>query len=106
MGLSMSEILVIAVVVLLLFGAKKIPELARALGRATYEFKKAKQDLMKETEELTAAAEKNAAAAATAEQQNATAAATAEQQNATAAAPAAAPAAQPADAASSDKAQA
>jgi len=61
MGLSMSEILVIAAVVLLLFGAKKIPELARSLGRASYEFKKAKQDLMKETEELADAAEKHAA---------------------------------------------
>lgn len=61
MGLSMTEILVIAVVVLLLFGAKKIPELARSLGRASYEFKKAKQDLIRETEEMTDAAEKRAA---------------------------------------------
>lgn len=61
MGLSMTEILVIAVVVLLLFGAKKIPELARSLGRASYEFKKAKQDLIRETEEMTDAAEKHAA---------------------------------------------
>lgn len=63
MGLSMTEILVIAVVILLLFGAKKIPELARSLGRASYEFKKAKQDLIRETEELKDAAEKNAATA-------------------------------------------
>ncbi len=62
MGLSLTEILVIAVVVLLLFGAKKIPELARSLGRASYEFKKAKQDLIRETEEMTDAAEKHAAA--------------------------------------------
>jgi sec-independent protein translocase protein TatA len=36
------EMLIILVVVLVLFGAKKIPELARSLGRATKEFKEAK----------------------------------------------------------------
>lgn len=62
MGLSFTEILVIVAVILLLFGAKKIPELARALGRASYEFKKAKEDLVKETKELADASEKKAAA--------------------------------------------
>lgn len=36
------EMIIILVVVLVLFGAKKIPELARSLGRATKEFKEAK----------------------------------------------------------------
>ena len=63
MGLSMTEILVIIAVILILFGAKKIPELARSLGRASYEFKKAKEDLVKETRELKDAAEDNAEAA-------------------------------------------
>lgn len=36
------EMLLILVVVLVLFGAKKIPELARSLGKATREFKEAK----------------------------------------------------------------
>ena len=63
MGLSMTEILVIIAVILILFGAKKIPELARSLGRASYEFKKAKEDLVKETRELQDAAADNAAAA-------------------------------------------
>ena len=67
MGLSMTEILVIIAVILILFGAKKIPELARSLGRASYEFKKAKEDLVKETRELQDAAADNAAAASTAE---------------------------------------
>lgn len=62
MGLSLSEILVIAAVILLLFGARKIPELARSLGRAGYEFKKAKEDILKESRELADAAEKNAEA--------------------------------------------
>lgn len=61
------EILVILILVLVVFGAKKIPELARSLGRASYEFKKAKEDLVKETRELQDAAENNAGAADQAE---------------------------------------
>ena len=57
MGLSTTEILVIVIIILVLFGAKKIPELARSLGRASYEFKKAKEDILKETRELADAAE-------------------------------------------------
>ena len=38
------EIAVIFVVVLLLFGAKKIPELARGLGKSMGEFKKARDE--------------------------------------------------------------
>lgn len=34
------ELLIILVVVLLLFGAKKLPDLARSVGRSTSEFKK------------------------------------------------------------------
>ena len=61
------EILVILILVLIVFGAKKIPELARSLGRASYEFKKAKEDLVKETRELQDAAADNAEAASNAE---------------------------------------
>ena len=68
MGLSMTEILVIIAVILILFGAKKIPELARSLGRASYEFKKAKEDLVKETRELQDATVDNAEAADQAKQ--------------------------------------
>ena len=57
MGVSLTEILAIFIVVLLLFGAKKIPELARSLGRASYEFKKAKEDIIRETEDLAKTAE-------------------------------------------------
>lgn len=45
MGLGYTEILLILVVVLLLFGGKKIPELARGLGKGIREFKKAKDDI-------------------------------------------------------------
>lgn len=40
MGLGIREILVIAVLILLLFGGKKIPELMRGLGSGIKEFKK------------------------------------------------------------------
>lgn len=36
------------IVVLLLFGAKKIPEVARGLGKGLNEFKKATDDIKKE----------------------------------------------------------
>ena len=41
MGLGVTEIVLILVVVLLLFGGKKIPELMRGLGKGIKEFKTA-----------------------------------------------------------------
>lgn len=38
------DMLVIFLIVLLLFGAKKLPELARGLGQSLNEFKKARED--------------------------------------------------------------
>ena len=51
MNLGWTEILLIAFVVLLLFGGKKIPELLRGLGRGVREFKDAKDNVKKELEE-------------------------------------------------------
>lgn len=39
-----NELLLILVIVFLLFGASKLPELARSLGRAKAEFKKAERE--------------------------------------------------------------
>ncbi len=45
---------VLIVVVVLLFGASKIPEIARAIGRATGEFQKGKLEIEKEIEKASA----------------------------------------------------
>jgi sec-independent protein translocase protein TatA len=42
------EIVLIVAVIVLLFGAKKIPELAKGLGQGIKEFKKASQDIKQE----------------------------------------------------------
>ena len=46
--ISGSEIFIILLVVLVLFGAKKIPELAKGLGKGMREFKKATDDIKRE----------------------------------------------------------
>jgi sec-independent protein translocase protein TatA len=43
-GLGTQELMLIFVAVLLLFGAKKLPEFARGLGKSMGEFKKARQE--------------------------------------------------------------
>ena len=53
MSIGYTELLVIFLVVILLFGAKRIPEIARALGKASNEFKKAKNEIIQEGKELT-----------------------------------------------------
>ena len=45
------EIIVVLLVVLLFFGSKKIPELARGLGRGMREFKDATSGVQREIEE-------------------------------------------------------
>jgi len=44
-GIGMTELLVILVVALLVFGPNKLPELARSLGRAMHELRRASNDL-------------------------------------------------------------
>ncbi len=45
------EILLIAVVILILFGARKIPEFMKGLGKGVREFTDAKDNVRKETDE-------------------------------------------------------
>jgi len=49
-GMGTSEILLILVVTLLLFGAKRLPEIARGLGKGIQQFKKAANDLKNDLE--------------------------------------------------------
>ena len=49
--LGFNEILVILIIVLLLFGGKKIPELMRGLGKGIREFKDAKDNVQRELED-------------------------------------------------------
>lgn len=46
-----TEIIIIAILVLVLFGAKRIPELAKGLGQGIKEFRKASSDIKKEIED-------------------------------------------------------
>ena len=49
-GIGPWEILLIFLVVLLLFGAKRIPEIAKGLGKGITEFKRGMQDVKDEIE--------------------------------------------------------
>ena len=50
MSLGPWEIIIIFVVILLIFGGKKLPELARGLGEGIKEFKKASKDIKDEVD--------------------------------------------------------
>jgi len=52
-GIGMSELLVILVVALIIFGPTRLPELARSLGKAMAEFRRASTDLRSTFEEAT-----------------------------------------------------
>mgnify|MGYP003400901418 FL=1 len=50
-NLGFQEILLIAVVILVLFGSRKIPEFMRGLGKGIREFNDAKDNVKKELED-------------------------------------------------------
>lgn len=49
-NLGTGEIILIVLIVLIFFGAKKIPELAQGLGKGLREFRKATRDIQDEVE--------------------------------------------------------
>ncbi|MCS7058222.1 MAG: twin-arginine translocase TatA/TatE family subunit [Meiothermus sp.] len=52
MPLGPTELLIILLIVVLLFGARKLPELARGLGQSAREFRKAISEEEKKPEEV------------------------------------------------------
>lgn len=58
-GIGGPELLVIFVIILLFFGAKRLPELARGLGKSMKEFKRATQDVQDDFREAMDAADPN-----------------------------------------------
>ena len=51
-GIGMQEVLLIALVVLLFFGGKKIPELMKGLGKGVRSFKEGMNNVEKEIDEI------------------------------------------------------
>lgn len=54
LGIGGWEVVLILAVVLILFGAKKLPELAKGLGSGIKEFKKASREVTEEIQNVTA----------------------------------------------------
>ena len=52
-GIGTFEIIIIFFIIILLFGAKKLPELAKGLGKGIKEFKKASNDIKEEVQKVT-----------------------------------------------------
>lgn len=50
-GISGGEVFIVILVILVLFGADRIPELARTFGKGMNEFKKAADDIKREIQE-------------------------------------------------------
>jgi sec-independent protein translocase protein TatA len=53
LGLSGGELIIVLVAILILFGAKRIPEFAKGLGQGIKEFKKASSDVTNEIKNST-----------------------------------------------------
>lgn len=50
---GMGELVIILLIVLILFGASRLPEIARALGKSLKEFKKAGKEIRDDIDEAT-----------------------------------------------------
>ncbi|MCK7532924.1 MAG: twin-arginine translocase TatA/TatE family subunit [Marinilabiliales bacterium] len=53
MGISGQEIIIILIVILILFGADKLPDIARTMGKGMREVRKATDEIKKEFESST-----------------------------------------------------
>ena len=51
MRLGIGELTIILLIILILFGAKKLPEIARAIGQSLNEFRKAGKEVSSGTEQ-------------------------------------------------------
>ena len=69
LGLSGTELIIVVVAILVLFGAKKIPEFAKGLGKGINEFKKASREVTDSIENEPPAAPKTPPANTTAQVQ-------------------------------------
>ena len=58
LGLGPREIVIIVLIIVLLFGAKKIPELAKSLGQGIREFKKSTKSPLDEEDDKAEKTEK------------------------------------------------
>jgi len=65
-GIGTQELIIILVIALLIFGPKKLPELARSTGKAINEFRKASSGLLDEEEKKEEKKEKDKEVAAVA----------------------------------------
>ncbi len=57
---GMGELSIILLIILLLFGASRLPEIARALGKSIKEFKKAGKEIKDDIQDVTEDDEKKA----------------------------------------------
>ena len=51
-GMGHYEIIIILIVILLVFGAKRIPEMAQGLGKGIKEFRKAMKDVKDDVDQV------------------------------------------------------
>jgi sec-independent protein translocase protein TatA len=70
LGLSGTELIIVLVAILVLFGAKKIPEFAKGLGKGINEFKKASREVTDSIENEPPAAPKTPPAGTAAQTQS------------------------------------
>jgi sec-independent protein translocase protein TatA len=69
LGLSGTELIIVLVAILVLFGAKRIPEFAKGLGKGINEFKKASREVTDSIDHETAPTPKTPPANTTAQSQ-------------------------------------